>query len=156
MVEATRTGGGMTRRQAISRMAAGTAVAWTAPELIHSAMAYGATVSSAACPVCAVGCVNTSDFHPCGVDPRNKLTVNGVVLDLTVCGCRPLAGGGCFCHEDVYCPFTTACTSDADCATVGLTGYRCIVTDCCGLPANGGRERVCAPPCGTLPTYITV
>jgi len=152
MTEVTKPTHGITRRRAIQRMAAGTAVVWAAPELIHAGVAYAATTSSATCPVCSQGCVNTSDFHPCGVDARNTLLVGGVILDFTVCGCRPLAAGGCFCHEDVYCIRATACSSDADCTAAGLSGYRCIVTDCCLVQA--GKPQVCAPPCGTLPVYV--
>jgi hypothetical protein len=140
MTEAKGDTRGLTRRQAIERMAAGVAVAWTAPEILHTTAAFGAVASPAPCPECSKGCVNSSDFHVCGHDPRN--------IGFEDCGCRPLAAGGaCFCHEDVDCTKARVCTSDGDCPS----GYRCIVTDCC--EAIAGKPSVCAPPCGTLPVY---
>jgi hypothetical protein len=139
MTEADVDRGGLTRRQAIQRIAAGAAVAWTAPEIIHATASYAAAASAAPCPVCSQGCVNNSDFHPCGFDARN--------VGFETCGCRPLVTGACFCHEDVDCHRATVCASDVQC----LPGYRCIVTDCCLIQA--GKQSVCAPLCGNLPVY---
>jgi hypothetical protein len=130
---------GLSRRQAIQRVGAGVIVAWAAPEILDTTAAFGAAASAAPCPTCSKGCVNTSDFHPCGFDARN--------FGFETCGCRPLVTGACFCHEDVDCTKATACSSDSDCTQ---QGYRCIVTDCCAIEA--GKQSVCAP-CGTLPVY---
>jgi hypothetical protein len=116
----------ISRRRMLKRVGAGAAIAWSAPILSSLRTPAFAQAYPDRCPTC----------EACGAQ--------------TVCGegctCIPAAGGGCFCHDIVFCnnPGITTCTTDADCepsqAQGRGPGWRC-ASSCCGT-------NLCHPPCG--------
>ncbi len=126
---------GLSRRELLKRMAAGSAIAWSAPIISTfntPAFAGNGGVASPACPRCEVG-----DFGSIicgGTGPFQQCTCQAVVVD-------GVATGECFCHEVISCgdPHVIPCSSDADCTE---PGWRCTSNGC--FPEGG-----CVPPCGT-------
>jgi hypothetical protein len=129
--ESTKDPGGLSRRDVLKRMAAGTAIAWTAPVL----MSFN-TPAFAVSPVCAEPCdARCGDFgdHMCG---------NSGPFG---CYCSRDVDGNCFCWEDHFCDDLPDCsvgTPNNGCPD----GWRCVST-CCDQ--TGGYSLKCFPPCGT-------
>ncbi len=123
--------GGLSRRELLKRMAAGSAIAWTAPVVSSfNTPAFAGVVSpipTGPCVECEVG-----DFGSivCGAG----CTCQEIVRD-------GVGTGECFCHQVISCgdPRVVPCASDADCTE---PGWRCTSNGCF---ADGG----CVPPCGT-------
>ncbi len=119
---------GLSRRELLKRMAAGSAIAWTAPVVsTFNSPAFAAGVVSPVCPECEVG--NFGGFA-CGAG----CTCQEIVRD-------GVGTGECFCHQVISCgdPRVVPCASDADCTE---PGWRCTSNAC--FPEGG-----CVPPCGT-------
>lgn len=113
--------GGVSRRDALKKMAVTAAGFWAVPVISSFRSPAFAQVTSPPCTFTG-DCPQTS----CGPD----------------CGCLHTEDGENFCHQGSPCAGRTACTSDADCVAAGLTGYAC-ANSCCGVP-------LCLPPCGTF------
>lgn len=113
---------GLSRRDAIKRVAGGAAVVWAAPAVLSSP-AFGATGSPCDTPfVCGAALV------PCGSTSTMQ------------CMCVLTVEGDRFCATDFFCRNTRTCTSSAQCPP----GWRCQAAGagCCG--------QVCVPPCGEV------
>ena len=114
----------LTRRTTLKGLglAAGGAVAWTAPTILSTSAASAATVNHS-CTTCGPDpCIDQTD---CGTDSGTGLA----------CFCTPEVGTGtCICTQDVPCAGLTACPGGT-CPP----GFACQV-GCCGTP-------LCFPLC---------
>lgn len=125
--------GGLSRRELLKRMAAGSAIAWTAP-----------VVSSFNTPAFAGFVSPVGDCTPCRVGDFGSYVCGATSGPFAECTCQAVIGGlpgECFCHEVIACndPRVVPCASDADCTE---PGWRCTSNAC--FPDGG-----CVPPCGT-------
>jgi hypothetical protein len=117
---------GVSRRDALKRIGAGAAVAWTAPTLL-SMQAAGAG-SPHPCNITMAPCGKGAD---CDVPATCGPTGSG-------CACFNVAGDiGQFCSSGEFnCGNQIVCTSSDQCPC----GWGCVAS-CCG-------PGVCRPPCG--------
>jgi hypothetical protein len=129
--------GRISRRKALKRVAAGTALAWSAPVLTSISTTAFAQYGGP-CPECP---------------PLN--CAGPVVECATGCFCVPLEeGGGCFCAgTPLVCTgpgFGDICDTDADCEALGFAGHRCVrmVAGSCPQCDPTGNS-LCARPCTT-------
>lgn len=119
---------GVSRRDLLKRMAAGTAAAWVAPVVMSIPLpAYAQVIS----PRTSCGCAEA----PCG--PGCFATDN--------------TEGECFCWQNFPCTEADfpGCTTSADC----LPGWSC--EPCGNCHVIYGTPGACAPPCGTLVVLAT-
>jgi len=111
----------ISRRRALKRVAAGAAVAWSAPVLTSLSTPASATHGYTACAGHSFSCGNPSSFVDCGL--------------------------GCFCLReqcvgDFGCGTTPTCTTDAECTAQGYLFCQGPGEGCCGAG-------VCIPDCTT-------
>jgi hypothetical protein len=113
---------GISRRTALKRIGAGTAIAWSAPVLLSARAAAGAGSPGTECQKDAP-CSNTS-----------------ICNEELQCRCHFTIEGGTFCDFGwQFCGTGAVCTSTAECPP----GTACLVS-CC--TAGGFGE--CIPACG--------
>lgn len=122
--------GGVSRRDALKKMAVTAAGFWAVP-VISSFRSPAFANTSPAC--------DCDPLEPCsGLDDCGGPDAE--------CGCVPTTvSGECFCHQAQGCDGLTACTTQADCvsSTTVPAGSVCAFS-CCGAAG----QAYCLPPCG--------
>jgi hypothetical protein len=120
----------ISRRKALKRVAAGTAVAWSAPVL-----------TSLATPAFAQRTPDECSWVACNFEPNC-----GTCFGNPICRCNATTEGDTFCWNGCTpCGSTALCSSSAECSG----DERCIPDNCCGVA-------ICIGPCpqtllGTAP-----
>jgi hypothetical protein len=113
----------ISRRKALKRVAAGTAVAWSAPVLT--------SLSTPAFAQRYPPCADCVFFDVCGE------TVP-VCPSGTACLCELTVEDECFCSSpNFFCGSTARCTSSSQCPQ----GWGCLGQGCCDTGS------ICVPPC---------
>jgi len=121
----------ISRRKALKRVAAGTAIAWSAPVL--TSLRTPAFAQYPRCQEPCDGCFDGIGDAPCGTDPVRGGT----------CLCSRTTEGVCFCGADDGCNEWGNCGSSADCPP----GFACKPVGCTGCDPDPG-EMNCQRPCG--------
>jgi hypothetical protein len=128
----------ISRRKALKRVAAGTAVAWSAPIL-----------TSLSTPASARHLYSECAGHELvDCDPTTVQECNGPPCPtFGPCACVATTEGGSACINNWICDSRGTCNSSADCPNAG---------DVC-VPGSGSccGTNQCAPPCGTCPVAPT-
>jgi hypothetical protein len=119
----------LTRRTALKGIGAGAAVAWTAPAILSSAAAFGASSGSAPCT------------SPCDQCFDLNATACGKSASGVPCLCSATAEGVCLCSADEFDANFTTCNSTADCPG----GENCLVIGATGCDPT---QKFCIPNCG--------
>jgi hypothetical protein len=134
-MDASESGGGISRRRMLKRIGAGAAVAWSAPVLTSLRTPAFAQAS----PTCAPGSFCLSCGDPC---PGETPTCGGegVCGDPLWCGCVTSLEGTNACLANVY--GARGCSSTSEC----LENEVCVPI--CGLDCDP-RSAWCIPRCGT-------
>jgi hypothetical protein len=107
---------GISRRQLLTRLGAGTAVAWLTP--------IATSLGSRADALCV--CEGDACDWVCG----GNLQQCGTCGPLGAAYCSHDVDGNCFCWENSFCSEVTDCTQNSDCPS----GYACVPDTCCGTP----------------------
>jgi hypothetical protein len=128
----------ISRRKVLKRVAAGTAVAWSAPVLTSLASPAFAQDRYAACPGCAPFSCNFATNPPCGA---SCLCLTHDATGACVC---VGASGVCFAVG-----FGDICDTDADCEARGFAGHRCVELDTASCPHCDPTSSACVAPCPT-------
>jgi hypothetical protein len=129
----------LSRRQLITRAAAGAAIAWTTPVLTTLRVPAGAQAGTPPPTTTTIPSTSTctdpcSADNPCGADPLCDCGTSSIpeipcVSAITASGCQcvqPFCFDACGGANDPPCP----------------PGFVCGGADCCGAPS-------CVPLCGT-------
>jgi hypothetical protein len=129
----------VSRRRMIKRLAAATAVAWSAPVLssVHTPPAF-AQMSDGGPPCRCVALGEPGSTH-CANQPDCGAEVSG-----NPCSCLADIHHQCQCHSCVLCenPAVVSCASAGDCPA----GWICALS-CCSDPA-ATNDFMCHPRCG--------
>ncbi|HVE64264.1 MAG TPA: hypothetical protein VNB94_10750 [Mycobacteriales bacterium] len=124
--------GGISRRSAVKKIAAGTAVAWGAPALLTLQPAHAQ--GSQPCANCPPAGPRENPCDPIANEPQC-----GDSGPFNRCSCLRDLEGNCFCHEFVDCGDPrTAPGPNNTCPPGWRAAYAC---------CDGQRIR-CYPPCG--------
>lgn len=121
----------VSRRNVVKGVAAGTALAWSAPALMSMQPAFAQ--GSVVCP----DCLPAGSRPSC--DPFAE-PVCGASGPYNRCSClRDINGGDCFCHEWVNCGDPRVVPGPgATCPSEWVLAYACC----------DGNSPLCYPPCG--------
>jgi hypothetical protein len=112
----------ISRRGALKRIGAGTAIAWSAP-VLSSLRTPAYAQYPRVCPSRCLGC-NAGD---CGTGPTG-----------IPCVCAQTVIGGCDCFQPVCLGAPLCDAADPACPV----GFACVIAECCGVS-------FCAAMCGT-------
>lgn len=118
--------GATSRRDALKKIGAGSALIWSAPALTSLGAAYAQSGESPALGECR-------DCDP--ADPCFGQTPCGGGS----CSCVPRVDGGCFCHQPTSCAGQVECTDQNDCPSGTVCSHSCC--DLFGFPT------LCLPVC---------
>jgi hypothetical protein len=114
--------GGVSRRDALKRMAVTAAGFWAVPVISSFRTPALAQTVSEGCLSGRDPCIEQGDCSPPG----------------GFCTCLRTVEGGTFCHQPSFCADLEDCTSTSDCRE----GFACAFSCCDTLK--------CIPPCGTV------
>jgi hypothetical protein len=124
----------VTRRDLITKVGVGAAVAWGVPALTTGSA--GASAEASTSKICV-----KNSRKPGGVTCANACIGAPTCSGTDPCGCLVTTKGCCFCADLTNSSCAAVCKVDTDCPS----GSKCVDAACC----NNGSPGICLPACPT-------